>query len=182
MQSSSRWNGALPAPSATVEWTVPKLLESLKLQHHEALFGTMTFGELKKRDDIKSIPGLPMGPAIKIIRKLADIQKTSQDVQMFRLAGYQLGKAPSLNTSGSGTDLASNNEGAKSEEASFKPGVALTMRRKPKQEPVSVLDTSMLYADGETRKIQEQLDGRRQRRPTITLAPKVVRFIFGVLV
>lgn len=85
--SSSRWaGGTLPSPSVAVEWTVPKLLESLKLQHHEALFEGMSFAELKKKD-IKTIPGLPMGPAIKIIRKLADIREATQDVQMFRLAG-----------------------------------------------------------------------------------------------
>lgn len=169
--SNTRWaGGALPAPSATVEWTVPKLLESLHLQHHEALFEGMSFAELKKKD-VKSIPGLPLGPAIKISRKLADIKEASQDVQLFRLAGYQLGKTSAPEAEVSGAAVART-----AEEASFKPGVALTLRRRPKAapEPPVAVDESMIYADGDMRKMQEQLGGRRQRRPTITLAPKVL--------
>ena len=62
MQSISdrRWQGgALPPPTAAVEWTVVKLLESLQLQHHEPVLEGLSFADLQRKTptEIKALPG-----------------------------------------------------------------------------------------------------------------------------
>jgi hypothetical protein len=62
MQSVSdrRWQGgALPPPTAAVEWTVVKLLESLQLQHHEPVLEGISIADLLRKTpvEIKALPG-----------------------------------------------------------------------------------------------------------------------------
>ena len=101
--------------------------------------------------------GLPVGPAIKIIRKLADIRGAMKDCESFRQSGLQLGKPiPSAAVNESGPV--------------FKPNVALTMRQKPR--PAEVDSSKLLFAGNEaTERVREQLGGGRKRTPTISLAP-----------
>ncbi len=112
-----------------------------------------------------------MGPAVKIIRKLADIRETTKDAESFRLAGFQLGKP----TPSPGAAAAPADDGPV-----LKPGVSLTMRKKAK--PAAVDSRNILFAgNDDTERVRQQVGGGRKRTPTITLAPEVAEELSAAL-
>ncbi len=144
----------MPEATATIEWTVPKLCDALGLHHHEGALKSMSFAELQALPAAEVKKLLPVGPAVKVLRKLRDISRSQRDSLDFREAGVHLGRPQSQTDDGGPV---------------YVPQVELIRRAAKKPDPKPDANALLFGGDVDALKFAEQMGGKR--RSMITVVP-----------